>query len=73
MISGLERPIATDPPVRTDGKCVVCGKARKITKQTWKYAKGAADVDPFCSTRCARIYYDTPLADKPTGRPKVLA
>jgi hypothetical protein len=57
LIPNLERPIATDPPVRADGKCYVCGKSRKITKQTRKYAKHAADVDPFCSGNCARRWY----------------
>lgn len=67
-----------DPPVRADGKCVVCGRGRKI-KRSGKYGldkngRRVAATDPFCSTQCCREYHGTSLPDhRRTGRPKVLA
>jgi len=46
-----------DPPVRRDGKCAECGKPR-YPGRSRKYGKGAADLDPFCSTNCARKWHD---------------
>jgi hypothetical protein len=49
-----------DPPVREDGRCIVCPKARH-PERSRKYAGGTAETDPFCSTQCARAYYGTSL------------
>ena len=46
-----------DPPVRRDGRCAECGKPR-YPGRSRKYGKGAADLDPFCSTNCARKWHD---------------
>jgi len=47
--------------MRSDGKCVVCGKSRK-TKRSKRYGKDAAERDPFCSTQCCRAYHGNPLS-----------
>lgn len=39
-----------DPPVRTDGRCVVCRGERPDLAKRY--------LDPFCSNDCCRAYYD---------------
>lgn len=50
-----------DPPVRTDGRCATSGCAKKLprNKDASRYAGGALERDPFCSTRCCRVHYGT--------------
>jgi len=40
---------ATEPGVRKDGRCYLCGKTRPEV--------AAGYHDPFCSTACCRKYY----------------
>jgi hypothetical protein len=50
-----ERPaLLVDPSRRRDGRCVICRSSRP------EFA--VKHGDPFCSTRCARIWHDQ-LAD----------
>lgn len=44
-----------DPPVRSDGKCSYCGGERPYLEDP----KGIyrVDLDPFCSTKCCKEYY----------------
>jgi hypothetical protein len=44
--------------VRPDGKCVFC-KGPRYPERSRKYGGPAAELDPFCSTVCAKTYYDT--------------
>ena len=56
-----------DPPVRADGLCAECEGPRN-TKASWKYAGVSAELDPFCSNKCARAWWGYPLdnAAEPT-------
>jgi hypothetical protein len=72
----IVRPLAPglklDPPLRPDGRCAVCPKQRKLTAQARKYAGVQLDVDPFCSTECARRYHgvkDASVADPDLAEP----
>lgn len=59
-----------DPRVRKDGKCAVCKKPRQ-PERSRKYARTAAEVDPFCSIECCRAYHATPYpTEHKTGRAK---
>jgi hypothetical protein len=40
----------TDPPVKKNGKCVVCNSQRPPIAQ--------ACGDPFCSAKCCREWYE---------------
>lgn len=51
-----------DPPVREDGKCVVCLKDRK-PERSKRYAGITAELDPFCSNICARAWHENPIPD----------
>lgn len=57
----VARGVAGDPPVRADGRCVVCLKPRKLTKQARRYAGAQLDIDPFDSTSCCRKYHGCEL------------
>lgn len=57
----IESALKPDPPVPGDGSCVVCGKQRK-PERSRRYAKDAAERDPFCSSPCCRIYHGCELA-----------
>lgn len=58
----LASAIFGDPAVRADGLCVVCDKPRHPERSA-KYAKGIAELDPFCSNVCARDWYANPIPD----------
>lgn len=45
-----------DPPVREDGRCVVCLGPRN-PERSKKYAGDVAHLDPFCSNVCARDWH----------------
>ena len=49
-----------DPQVRKDGKCVLCKTPREPNRSS-KYGRAEAEIDPFCSTACARKWYGVPL------------
>lgn len=49
-----------DPPVRADGRCLVCLGPRNPERSA-RYARGIADLDPFCSSGCARDYWRNPV------------
>lgn len=51
-----------DPPIRKDGLCVVCWKPRKPERSA-KYGQGEADLDPFCSSPCCRVWHGTTLPE----------
>jgi len=51
---------AGDPPVREDGLCQQCLGPRR-TERSQRYAKGIAQLDPWCSSDCARAFYNNPL------------
>ncbi|HKE79040.1 MAG TPA: hypothetical protein VKB54_07015 [Solirubrobacteraceae bacterium] len=44
------RRLRRNPPVRVDGRCVVCGRPRP--------ALAARHGDPFCKTDCARGWHE---------------
>jgi hypothetical protein len=48
-----------DPKVRPDGKCANpgCDNMRK-PERSRRYGKAAAELDPFCSTVCAKAWHD---------------
>jgi hypothetical protein len=51
------RPVR-DPRVRPDGRCAVCRKPRQKWHKGLSYVSRAQfEMDPFCSTECARSYY----------------
>jgi hypothetical protein len=50
-----------DPPVPKNGRCAHCGKKRRTPPKGQRYATRAEfDVDPFCSTECARAWHAKP-------------
>jgi len=53
--------VLPDPPVREDGRCVVCLKPRRLTKQARKYAGVWLDLDPFCASKCCRKWHGCEL------------
>lgn len=69
----------TDAHVREDGRCLTClgprGRIPKtLVKRTARDLLRELERDPFCSSRCARAYYGTQLAETVSGpRQKVLA
>lgn len=80
MHSSVQQPVASvdlrhgdlvkdDPPVRADGRCAECGKARVIPKTTYA-SREQYESDPFCSSKCCRRYHNVePHRDlKPGGR-----
>jgi hypothetical protein len=52
----------TDPSVRKDGLCAVCGKPRN-PERSKKYAYGQALADPFCSNACCRKHHGLPAVE----------
>lgn len=55
-----------DPPVRADGRCVVClGPRGVLPKNAISRApaqvKLELETDPFCSSTCARDWHGNPL------------
>lgn len=52
----------TEPAVRQDGRCVVCDKLIDTTPRPG--VPPLLYVDPFCSSLCAKAYYDVPIAPK---------
>ena len=45
-------PMRGDPPIREDGRCFKCNKPRpKVAERNF---------DPFCSTECARWWWEQP-------------
>ncbi len=62
-----------DPPIRKDGRCSGCGNDRKPERST-RYARDAAERDPFCSMPCCRKYHGTELTHTElTGEPEEVA
>ncbi len=59
---------ANEPPVREDGRCVVCLKPRRPERSA-KYAQGCAALDAFCSTECAREFHHNPIPVRESERP----
>lgn len=57
-----------DPPVRTDGLCIVCLKPRH-PERSKKYGGDVAELDPFRKTECARSYFGCPLPPVEHGGP----
>lgn len=55
-----------DPLVRSDGLCAICLKPRKVTEQARKYAGPQLDLDPYCSSACARRWHGCELASVST-------
>ena len=43
-------------PVPADAGCVVCGRDRRPDRSR-RYARGAAELDPFCSRNCCEAHY----------------
>lgn len=63
-----------DPPVREDGRCVVClGKRGRLPKVVTQRAKAILQrelaLDPFCSTVCARKWHLTEIKGQPDKAP----
>ncbi len=52
-----------DPQVPADGTCAQCGKPRR-PERSRTYGKQAAEIDPFCSTECAKEHHHVTI---PTG------
>jgi hypothetical protein len=69
----LERRFARltvgEPPVRDDGRCCMCNRMRR-PEQSRTYAGGCAEMDPFCSSTCARRFHGTSLPTKRAGTPR---
>lgn len=63
-----------DPPVRSDGRCVIChgprGRLPKTATQRTKttLAQELAN-DPFCSSPCCGIWHGTQLTGQPEKAP----
>lgn len=60
------------PPVREDGRCVVCLGPRVVipkvlVKRSAHDLRVALEADAFCSSSCARAYYGTSLPAVSTG------
>jgi hypothetical protein len=47
-----------EPTVRRDGLCRTC-KGERHPERSRKYGKAVAELDPFCSTECAKAWYRT--------------
>jgi hypothetical protein len=59
------RALCADEP--TPGPtCAVCGGVRR-PERARNYAGEAAELDPFCSSACARAYHGTTLRLRPSG------
>lgn len=54
---------AGDPPVRGDGLCAVCLKPRHPERAA-KYAREVAEMDPYCSSTCARAWHENPVPEQ---------
>jgi hypothetical protein len=59
-----------DPPVRKDQRCTVCKGVRGLTPKTITQRKKSELTielanDPFCSTKCARVWHGTGLKTFP--------
>lgn len=54
--------MSTEPKVRKDGSCLVCGGARPEA--------AVKDGDPFCRTECCREHHGTQLPALPSGPAK---
>ncbi len=65
--TALIRRDPRDPDVRDDGLCVGCGKSRGDPGR--EPHRATAQVDPFCSSACARAWYGVslPSANYTTG------
>ena len=53
--------VRADPPIREDGRCVVCLGPRQAKRGNYS----DPTQDPFCSTPCARRYFGTELETQP--------
>jgi len=58
-----------DPPVRKDGRCAQCGKVRKLPKPQKGVDRALYEIDPFCSSPCARAYHGVALVKVIGGDP----
>ena len=50
-----------DPPVREDGRCIVCRGSREQRHYS-KVSREQVKADPFCSRECASEWFGTTLA-----------
>lgn len=63
-----------DPPVRSDGRCVIChGPRGRLPKTATQRAKAILAkelaLDPFDRTECCREWFGTQLAGQPEKAP----
>jgi hypothetical protein len=49
-----------EPQVRSDGRCLVCPRQRRLEGLRPLYALAMRD-DPFCLSECCRDWYGVPL------------
>jgi hypothetical protein len=56
--------VRPDPPVRKDGRCSQCGQPRH-PQRSRKYGQAAAELDPFCSSSCAKAWHGVPDRSAP--------
>lgn len=54
--SPVVRPLVGEPEIPAGGGCARCGKHRHPERSA-KYGGVAAQLDPFCSTGCAKAFY----------------
>ncbi len=52
------------PPVPKDGTCIVCGKKRH-PERSRRYGGVHAELDPFCCSAHARLWFENPLPPYP--------
>ncbi len=60
----MQSDVPVDPPVRSDGRCTMCGGLRFHRPMKALYMAALAG-DPFCSTECARAWWDCSLPTDP--------
>lgn len=58
-----QRITKADPPPNPDGSCLICRKQRH-PERSKSYAGVTAELDPFCSCECARVWYQNPIPGK---------
>jgi hypothetical protein len=61
--------VVPEPRARSDGRCLVCPKQRRVEGLRPLYEAAMRD-DPFCSSTCCRAWYGVSLPSterKPRG------
>jgi hypothetical protein len=48
--------VRIDPPIRRNGKCIVCGGPRNPSRSR-TYGGTVAELDPFCCTEHCKIWH----------------